>query len=160
MYTNKVWRTEVYTYVHAYMFVWVAAAAESLQSCPTLCDPIDSSPPGSPVPGTLQARTLEWVRDVHLPVWMGMLWINVIWWLRWLPIMQVDPGSIPGSEDPLEKDMATHSNSLAWKIPWTEEPGRLQSMGLQRAGHDWATSCMHACLCVSLYVCIYVFAYL
>ena len=39
----------------------VAAAAKSLQSCPTLCDPIDSSPPGSPVPGILQARTLEWV---------------------------------------------------------------------------------------------------
>ena len=38
-----------------------AAAAKSLQSCPTLCDPIDGSPPGSPVPGTLQARTLEWV---------------------------------------------------------------------------------------------------
>ena len=38
-----------------------AAAAKSLQSCPTLCDPIDSSPPGSPIPGTLQARTLEWV---------------------------------------------------------------------------------------------------
>ena len=37
------------------------AAAKSLQSCPTLCDPIDSSPPGSPVPGILQARTLEWV---------------------------------------------------------------------------------------------------
>ena len=38
-----------------------AAVAKSLQSCPTLCDPIDGSPPGSPVPGTLQARTLEWV---------------------------------------------------------------------------------------------------
>ena len=38
-----------------------AAAAKSLQSCPTLCDPIDGSPPGSPVPGVLQARTLEWV---------------------------------------------------------------------------------------------------
>ena len=38
-----------------------AAAAKSLQSCPTLCDPIDSSPPGSPVPGILQARTLEWI---------------------------------------------------------------------------------------------------
>ena len=38
-----------------------AAAAKSLQSCPTLCDPIDSSPPGSPVPGILKARTLEWV---------------------------------------------------------------------------------------------------
>ena len=39
-----------------------------------------------------------------------------------------DPSSIPESEDPLEKGMATHSSILAWKIPWTEEPGRLQSM--------------------------------
>ena len=41
-----------------------------------------------------------------------------------------------GREDHLEKEMATHSNTLAWKIPWTEEPGRLQSMGLQRVGHN------------------------
>ena len=41
-----------------------------------------------------------------------------------------------GWEDPLEKKMATHSSMLAWKIPWTEEPGRLQSMGLQRVRHD------------------------
>ena len=41
-----------------------------------------------------------------------------------------------GREDLLEKEMATHSNILAWKIPWTEEPGRLQSMGSQRVGHD------------------------
>ena len=39
-------------------------------------------------------------------------------------------------EDPLEKEMATHSNTIVWKIPWTEEPGRLQSMGSQRVGHD------------------------
>ena len=43
------------------LFAATAAAAKSLQSCPTLCDPIDGSPPGSPVPGILQARTLEWV---------------------------------------------------------------------------------------------------
>ena len=42
-------------------YICVAAAAKSLQSCPTLCDPTDGSPPGSPVPGILQARTLEWV---------------------------------------------------------------------------------------------------
>ena len=42
-------------------------------------------------------------------------------------------------EDPLEKEMASHSSILAWKIPWTEEPGRLQSMGLQRVRHDWVT---------------------
>ena len=41
-----------------------------------------------------------------------------------------------GWEDPLEKEMATHSSALAWKILWTEEPGRLESMGLQRVGHD------------------------
>ena len=44
-----------------------------------------------------------------------------------------------GGEDPLEKEMAPHSSTLAWKIPWTEEPGRLQSMGSQRVGHDWGT---------------------
>ena len=43
-------------------------------------------------------------------------------------------------EDTLEKEMATHSNTIAWKIPWMEEPDRLQSMGSQRIGHDWATS--------------------
>ena len=42
-------------------------------------------------------------------------------------------------EDPLEKGVATHSSILAWRIPWTEEPGRLQSMGSQRVGHDLAT---------------------
>ena len=41
-----------------------------------------------------------------------------------------------GQEDPLEKEMVTHPSILAWKIPWTEEPGRLQSMGSQRVGHD------------------------
>ena len=41
-----------------------------------------------------------------------------------------------GREDALEKEMATHSSTLAWKIPWTEEPGRLQSMGSQRVGHN------------------------
>ena len=41
-----------------------------------------------------------------------------------------------GQENPLEKEMATHSSILAWEIPWTEEPGRLQSMGSQRIGHD------------------------
>ena len=41
-----------------------------------------------------------------------------------------------GREDPLEKEMATHPSTLAWKIPWTEEPGGLQSVELQRVGHD------------------------
>ena len=45
-----------------------------------------------------------------------------------------------GQEDPPEKGMATHSSILAWRIPWTEEPGGLQSVGLQGIGHDWATN--------------------
>ena len=45
-----------------------------------------------------------------------------------------------GQEDPVEKEMATHSSTLDWKIPWAEEPDRLESMGSQRVGHDWATS--------------------
>ena len=46
-------------------------------------------------------------------------------------------------ENPVEKEMATHSSILAWEIPWTEEPGGLQFMGSQRAGHDWATEHSH-----------------
>ena len=47
-----------------------------------------------------------------------------------------DVGSIPGWEDPLEEGMATHSSTLAWRIPWTEEPGGLQPVGSQRVRHD------------------------
>ena len=57
-----------------------------------------------------------------------------------------------GQEDPLEEEMATHSSILAWEIPWTEEPGGLQSMGSQRVGHDlaikqkqWVTKASLAC---------------
>ena len=51
------------------VFIQVAAAAKSHQSCPTLCDPIDGSPPGSPLPGILQARTLEWVSNSFSNTW-------------------------------------------------------------------------------------------
>ena len=44
-----------------------------------------------------------------------------------------------GRKDPLEKEMATHSSTLAWETAWTEEPGGLQSMGSHRVGHDWAS---------------------
>ena len=53
-----------------------------------------------------------------------------------LPTIQETQVQSLGWEDPLEKEMATHSSIPAWKIPWTEEPGRLQSMGSQRVGHD------------------------
>ena len=48
-----------------------------------------------------------------------------------------------GGEDPLEKKMATHSSILAWEISWTEKPGRLESVGLQRIGHDLVTKQTH-----------------
>ena len=61
-------------------------------------------------------------------------------WVKRLPAIQETQVRSLGREDPLEKEMATHSSTLAWKIPWTEKPGRLQSMGSQRVGHDGATS--------------------
>ena len=81
-----------------------------------------------------------------------------------------DLGSILGQEDPLEKEMATHSSILAWRIPWIEEPGRLQSMGSQKVGHDWVTSLhfisttqtYHTVFCTNIlqYLCTKPFNYL
>ena len=56
--------------------------------------------------------------------------------LKHLPPMWETQVRSLGREDPLEKEMVTHSSILAWRIPWTEKPGRLQSMGSQRVGHD------------------------
>jgi len=76
--------------------LYVIAAAKSLQSCPTLCDPIDGSPPGSPVPGILQARTLEWVAISFSNAWK--LKVKVKWLSRvrpsatpWIAAYQVPP---------------------------------------------------------------------
>ena len=56
--------------------------------------------------------------------------------IKYPPAMQESQVRSLGQEDPMEKEMTTHSSILAWRIPWTEELGRLQSMGLQRVGHD------------------------
>ena len=104
--------------------MYAAAAAKSLQSCLTLCDPRDGSPPGSP--------SLGFSRQEH---WSG------------LPL----PSPMHEGENVqvlfqafacaiLAKVMAPHSSTLAWKIPWMEEPGRLQSMRSLRVGHDSVTS--------------------
>ena len=59
-----------------------------------------------------------------------------------------DPGLIPGwQRSPGAKEMATHSSILAWRIPWTEQPGRLQPTGSKRVGHNWATS-LHFNICM------------
>ena len=86
------------------------------QSCPTLCDPMD--PPGSSVHGILQARILEWVA-ISFSKGSSRPRVQTL-----------------GGEDSLEEGMATYSSILAWRIPWTEEPGGLQSMGLQKVGHN------------------------
>ena len=65
-----------------------------------------------------------------------------------------DIGSIPGSGKSSGKGMATHSSILAWRIPWTEEPGRLQSMGSQRVTHDCATN-THTHTHTHIYIHIY-----
>ena len=63
--------------------------------------------------------------------------VQSMWETRVLPETRVQS---LGWEEPLGKEMATHSSTLAWKIPWMEEPGRLHSMGSQRVGHDWVSS--------------------
>ena len=60
-----------------------------------------------------------------------------------LPAMQETHLRFLGWEDPLKEEMATHSSILAWRIPWTEEPGRLQPLGLQKLEHDLATEHTH-----------------
>ena len=68
---------------------------------------------------------------------MHVLWASpVAQTVDSLPAVQETQVHISGQEDPREKDMATHSSILAWKIPWMEEPGRLQSIGSQRVGHN------------------------
>ena len=104
-------------------------------ACPPLCHPMDCSPPGSSVHGIFQARILEWVaisssrgssrpRDRNNISCVSCTGKQIFYHCTtWV-----------------EKVMAPHSSTLAWKIPWVEEPGRLQSMGLWRVGHNWATS--------------------
>ena len=73
----------------------------------------------------------------------SLFYVLVAQLVKNLPAVQETWAHSLGWEDPLEKGMATHSSILAWRIPWREEPGRLQSMGSQRVGHDWATSLTH-----------------
>ena len=90
---------------------------------------------------TAQIGVDKW--DVLVLKWKGL----PLKWVSLVALMAKNPSAMQetrvrflGQEDPLEKEkgMATHSSILAWRIPWTEEPGGLQSMGLQRAGHDRA----------------------
>ena len=77
---------------------------------------------------------------IYICMWASLVAQTV----KSLPAMQETRVQFLGREDPLEKEMAIHSSTLAWKIPWTEEPERLQSMGSQTVRHD--------CICVCVYV--------
>ena len=68
--------------------------------------------------------------------YLGIFWCQMV---KSLPAIQTGVQSL-GQEGPLEKETATHSSIPAWKIPWLEDPDKLQSMGSQRVGHNWATS--------------------
>ena len=80
------------------------------------------------------STSLREVLDYLLP--LGDQASQVAWMVKNLPVMQETRVRSLGQEDTLGKGMATNSSILAWKIPWTEEPGRLQSTGSHRVGHD------------------------
>ena len=78
-------------------------------------------------------ETLKYIKQILIELNRASL---VAQRLKCLPPMRETWVRSLGQEDPLEKEMVTHSSILAWSIPWTEEPGRLQSTGSQRVGHD------------------------
>ena len=89
--------------------------------------------------GALSVAVHEWdlLKEVAIIfITSTIIWPQVAQRLKNLPAMRETWVQSLGQEDPLEKEMATHSSILAWRIPWTEEPGGPQSMGSQRVGHD------------------------
>ena len=81
-----------------------------------------------------------YIKDQNTHFWGGGWASLVAQRIKRLPAMRETRVRSLGWEDPLEKEMATQSTTLAWRIPWTEEPGGLQSTGSQRVGHNWETS--------------------
>ena len=134
----------------------VKSESEVTQSCPTLSDPMDCSLPGSSIRGISRQEYWSGV-PFPSPGDLPNPWVEpgspalqadalpseppgkcicttvgvslVAQTVKHLPAMQETQVQSLGGEDPLEKEMATHSSTLAWKIPWTKEPGGLQSMG-------------------------------
>ena len=87
-------------------------------------------------PTTTQEIAKELNVDHSTFIWLLKQTRKIAQTVKRLPTMRETRVRSLGWEDRVEKEMATHSNSLAWKIPWTEDPGRLQSMGSQRVRHD------------------------
>ena len=111
-----------------------AAAAKSLQSCPTLCDPIDGGPPGSPVPGILQARTLEWVAISFSNAWKWKVKVKLLSRVRLLvthglqPTRLLRPWDFPGK-----------STGVGVPLPSLDSTrlSKLKSFGIINRGHTW-----------------------
>ena len=106
-----------YTYFqqNGSIFLSAAAAAKLLQSCPTLCDPIDGSPPGSPIPGILQARTLEWVATGRLNMIRRLLEWTMLWFSG-----PYEKSTISGSKSKEGKEYSRERS-----IRWQDINGRL-----------------------------------
>ena len=137
-----------------------AAAAKSLQSCPTLCDPIDGSPPGSPVPGILQARTQEWVAISFSNAWKWKVKGNSLSCVQplatpWTAAYQAPPpmgfsrqeywSGVPLPSPHFALGLTNYVAGLAWASPWKaliyEQVGSLERRwGEWRAGQQpWST---------------------
>ena len=89
------------------------------------------------LPGPLRLKAKDLNTVAHREINTSFCWTSLVaQTVKRLSTMQETWVRSLGWEDPLEKEMAIHSSTIAWKIPWTEEPGRLQPMGSQRVGHD------------------------
>ena len=143
------------------IYIWASLVAQRLKCLPCNAGDLGSIPGSGRSPGEGNGNPLQY-SCLENPMDRGAWWATVhgvaksrtqlsdfIFYLysfpdgsvvKNLPGMQGTWVQSLGWKDPLEKEMATHSSILAWWIPWTEEPGGLQSTGLQRVGHDWATS--------------------
>ena len=120
-----------FDFVSSYFFFPICSRVRSLGWEDTL-------EKGKATPSSILAWRIPWTIQSMGSQRVGHDWATFTF--TRLPTMRETRVRSLGREDPLEKEMATHSSTLAWKIPWTEEPGRLQSMGSQSVGHDWATS--------------------
>ena len=112
--------------------------------------------------GSKDKECLLFITDPNLGRTSTETWASLVaQMIKNLPVMQETWDWSLGQEVPLEKEMVTHSSILAWRIPWTEEPGELQSMGLQRVKHDWATNTLWLTLiflstfCIRGYIILY-----
>ena len=128
--------------IHSLLHLCDAMMASHLDS-PSLSDVLAWRIPRKAEPGGLPSMGLHRVRHDWSDAAAAAACLRaslVAQRVKHLPVMGETQVRSLGQEDALEKEMATHSSTLAWRIPWTEEPGGLQSTGSQRVRHDWATS--------------------